>query len=424
MVLPYAAHASNGVLSRSREFLKDDMETGEPIERSEAGSAEAVPSEQTDAVAPPAAKPSPLRRRNVRIGLAIGMFVVLGAIAAWFIYHQTTGRYFQSTDDAFIQADAVTVAPRVSGYVDEVFVTENQQVEAGQPLLQIDAREYRAQAAQANAQISLAAANAANVRAQIREQRAAVDRAQAQLDAALSDLGFARQEIARYEPLVESGAEPRERLAQLRNQLDQAQAQVATRRAEAVSARRRIGSLESQVDQARAQGEAGRAQLEATNVDVGSTMVRASSAGRIGSKSVEPGQFVQAGTRLMSIVPVRQLYIEANFKETQVGLMRIGQPVTIEVDALSDVELHGRIESFSPGTGAQFSLLPPENATGNFTKIVQRIPVRIAIDPAPAARALLIPGMSVEVTVDTRAAKGELERVQEQQQGRSERAGD
>ena len=371
-----------------------------------------------------AAERAPTRRRAVRIVLGVVALAIVAGLALWFVYYQNTGRYLQSTDDAYIQADAVIVAPRVSGYVDEVFVAENQTVAADTPLVRIDAREYQAQAAQATAQIDVARANAGTIRAQIGEQRAAVARAQAQLATALSDLQFAQGEVARYEPLVETGAEPRERLSQLRNEVQQAEGRVATLRAELASAQRRIGSLESQVTQALAQGEASEAQLEATNVNVGATTVRASVAGRVGSKSVQAGQFVQAGTRLMSIVPVEQIYIEANFKETQVGLMRVGQPATIEVDALDGIELHGRVASFAPGTGAQFSVLPPENATGNFTKIVQRIPVRIAIDPGPATRALLLPGMSVEVTVDTRAARGEIERIEEEQSGRNARAND
>src|SRR5690606_17473417 len=153
-------------------------------------------------------------------------------------------------------------------------------------------------------------------------------------------------------------------------------------------------------------GKGARAQREAAGVDLSSTLVRASIAGRVGNKTVQLGQFVQPGTRAMSIVPVDKLYISANFKETQAGLVRVRQPVTIEIDALESIELHGRVESFSPGTGAQFSLLPPENATGNFTKIVQRIPVRISIDAGPETRALLIPGMSVTASVDTRSARG------------------
>ncbi len=165
-------------------------------------------------------------------------------------------------------------------------------------------------------------------------------------------------------------------MSQLQNQARQADSQVAAAQAALTSANRRVGTLQAQVQQARAQGEASRAQLTAANVNLGATVLRASIDGRVGDKTVRVGQFAQAGTRLMSIVPVKQLYVEANFKETQLGLMRVGQPVTLEVDALPGVEIKGHVQSVSPGTGAQFSLLPPQNATGNFTKIVQRIPVR------------------------------------------------
>jgi len=158
-----------------------------------------------------------------------------------------------------------------------------------------------------------------------------------------------------------------------------------------------------------------RAQLASANVNVGSTILRAASDGRVGDKTVRVGQFVQPATRLMSLVPLSKLYVTANFKETQIGLMRVGQPARISVDALDGVDIVGHVESISPGTGAQFSLLPPQNATGNFTKIVQRVPVRVAIDAGPDARKLLVPGLSVTVTVDTIGASGEMKRIADQE---------
>jgi len=368
-----------------------------------------------------AKKASPLKNPRVRIILLLVLAVAVIGGVLWYVRYQSVGKFMQATDDAYIQADAVTIAPKVSGYVDQVFVTDNQAVKAGQPLLRIDARDYRAQAAQVEAQIDVARANAEGVRAQIREQQAAITKAQADLTAARSDAAFAHAEVARYQPLAASGAETRERLSQLQNQARQADSQVAAAQAALTSANRRVGTLQAQVQQARAQGEASRAQLTAANVNVGATVLRASIDGRVGDKTVRVGQFAQAGTRLMSIVPVKQLYVEANFKETQLGLMRVGQPVTLEVDALPGVEIKGHVQSVSPGTGAQFSLLPPQNATGNFTKIVQRIPVRIAIDAGPETRALLVPGMAADVTVDTRSAKGAVQRIREEQDQHNER---
>jgi len=185
-----------------------------------------------------------------------------------------------------------------------------------------------------------------------------------------------------------------------------------------VAQERRIAGIRAQVRQGEAQAQGARAQLSAADVDVGATVLRAAINGRVGDKSVTLGQFAQAGTRLMSLVPLDKIYVTANFKETQLALMRAGQPATIEVDALDGTELHGHVESVSPGTGGQFSLLPPQNATGNFTKIVQRVPVRIAIEATPAARKLLVPGLSVTVTVNTIAAKGDLEHIRDQEKQR------
>ncbi len=368
-------------------------------------------------------KPSPLKNPRVRIILLIVIAVAVIGGVLWYVRYQSVGKFMQGTDDAYIQADAVTISPKVSGYVDKVFVADNQQVKAGTPLLQIDARDYNAQAAQVEAQIDVARANAEGVRAQIREQQAAIDKARSDLVAARSDAAFAHAEVVRYQPLAASGAETREKLSQLLNQARQADAQVASAQAALTSATRRVGTLQAQVQQANAQGEASRAQLAAAKVNVGATILRASIDGRVGDKTVRIGQFAQAGTRLMSIVPVQQIYVEANFKETQLGLMRVGQPVTLDVDALPGVEIHGRVESVSPGTGAQFSLLPPQNATGNFTKIVQRVPVRIALDAGPETRKLLVPGMSVDVTVDTRSAKGSVQRIRDEQDQHNERRG-
>ncbi|KQX18070.1 MULTISPECIES: HlyD family secretion protein [unclassified Sphingomonas] len=368
-------------------------------------------------------KPSPLQNPRVRRILFVVVAIVLIGGALGFLRYHLYGRFQQSTNDAYVQADAVTVAPKVSGYVEQVFVIDNQNVKAGQPLVRIDPRDYRAQTAQFRAQIDVARANASGVDAQILEQRAAIVRAQADVAAARADAGFAQAEYARYKPLGESGAETREKVAELRNQAALAAAKLDGARAALDSARRRIGTLQAQVLQAKAQGEAARAQLSAASTDVEATVVRAAVDGRIGDKSVRQGQFVQAATRMMSVVPTHDLYIEANFKETQLGLMRVGQPVKVEVDALPGVDIPGRIASISPGTGAQFSVLPPQNATGNFTKIVQRIPVRIAISPGPETRALLVPGMSVDVTVDTRSAKGAADRVREEQERHNARTG-
>jgi len=323
---------------------------------------------------------SPVRRPGLQFALLAAALLVALILIVLFIRYETHGKYVEDTNDAYIRADSVTVSPKISGYVEQVFVADNQDVKAGQPLARIDVRDYKAQTAQYQAQIDIAGANADNVRAGIREQEAAIEQARAQLASADSDARFAAGEVERYAPLVATGAETRERLTTLRNQATQAASTAVVRRAALESAERRIASLNAQVHQAQAQGEAAQAQLAAANVNLSSTTVRASVDGRVGDKSVQVGQFVQSGTRMMSVVPLGAIYVSANFKETQIGLMRAGQPAIIRVDALPGVGLRGHVESVSPGTGAEFSLLPPQNATGNFTKIVQRVPVKIVFD--------------------------------------------
>ena len=373
--------------------------------------------QEADADAASAGDGKPAKRLSGRakvILLALLAIVVVVGIV-WYLRYESRGKFLQNTNDATIQADAVTVAPKVSGYVAEVMVGDNQDVKAGQPLVRIDPRTYRAQAAQAEAQIAQARASADAARASIDEQYATIAQAQAQLDSARIKAAHDAAEVARYRPLAASGAETREQLSQLELAARQSAEAVRVQAAAVAMQRRRVASFAAQLRQGQAQAQGAQAQLASVNVDVGSTLIRAATDGRIGDKTVTVGQFVQAGTRLMSVVPLDKLYVTANFKETQLALMRPGQPATIKVDALDGIELKGEVQSVSPGTGAQFSLIPPQNATGNFTKIVQRVPVRIAIEASPDARRLLVPGLSVTVTVDTIGAKGQLDRLREQQ---------
>lgn len=353
-------------------------------------------------------KPKALSNPKVRRGLVLAGLLVLIAAAIWYYRNETYGQYQQSTDNAYVAADSVVVASKVAGYVDRVLVTENQPVREGDALAQLDIRDYRAQSNQVTAQIAATLAGADTVRAQQREQDAAIDQARAQLAAATAQAALAGEQVARYRPLAATGAEPREKLDQLQAQAREAQAQVAAARAGLLAAQRRLGTLGEQIQQANSQANAARAQLEAARLNLSATTLRASITGRVGDLTVRAGQYVQPGQRLMSVVPTDRIYVTANFKETQLGLIRRGQPVALEIDALPDLELEGRVESIAPGTGAEFSILPPQNATGNFTKIVQRIPVRISIQATPEVRRLLVPGMSVVATVDTRDAKGEL----------------
>jgi membrane fusion protein (multidrug efflux system) len=327
----------------------------------------------------------------------------------WFFHYWTRGRFVQETNDAYLKADQVSVSTRVSAFVDAVYVTDNQSVTAGQPLVRLDHRDSAASVAKAAAQEDQARASIDQARAQIHLQEASIAQSQAQLVGARSQAVYYEVEATRYGPLAAAGAETHEKLDQMVQNRDQADATVKQETAAAEGARRQVAVYRTQIEQAQAQVEQAQAQRASAQVDLDATLVRASVVGRIGDKTVRVGQFVPSGTNMMTVVPIDALYLIANFKETQIGLMRAGQPVSIKVDALEGETLHGVVESFSPGTGAQFALIPPNNATGNFTKIVQRVPVRIRIQAGPEARKILAPGFSATVSVDTFGAKSDAD---------------
>jgi membrane fusion protein (multidrug efflux system) len=333
--------------------------------------------------------------------LLVGVIALIAALI-WGIYWWVSGRFIESTDDAYLQADSTVVAPKVAGYVAEVYVKSNQSVKKGDPLVRLDNRQYQAQLDQAQATIEARQADLDRATADIKQEQAEIEQAQAQVKLARLNLRHAQEEVDRYVPLDVTGAATSEKLAELRNARDQAQANLEAAQAGLKSAQSRLTANTAQIEQARAQIKAGQASLRQTSIDVGDTIVRAAIDGRVGDDTVRVGQFAQPGTRMMTIVPIQQTYLVANFKETQIGRMRIGQAAEIHIDAMPDLDLHGVIESFSPGTGAQFALLPPENATGNFTKIVQRVPVRIRLQADAQTRERLLPGLSVTVDVDTK----------------------
>jgi len=358
--------------------------------------------------------PSPLKNPRVRWTLAIIGLLVAVALVAWLVYHLLVGRYLQDTNNAYLQADAVAVAPRINGYVTEVLVKDNQWVKVGEPLLRIDPRTYRATLDQAEAVIAVREADIAAATAGVQGQQSSLLQARTQLTAATASLRFARSELARFTPLAASGADTHEHVESLRHDVERAQAQYDAARAQIQGVQSQIDASQAQLEQAQAGLKQAQADAAQARVAFEDTELRARIDGRIGNKTVQVGQFVAAGTRTMTVVPVASLYLSANFKETQVGLMRAGQPAEIKVDALPGTTLHGTVESISPGTGSQFALLPPQNATGNFTKVVQRVPVRIRVDAGAEARKVLVPGMSVEVTVDTRSAKDARRRTRDE----------
>ncbi|QET05804.1 MULTISPECIES: HlyD family secretion protein [Cupriavidus] len=365
-------------------------------------SASSSPSVPASSVDTPA-KAAPARASGRRRFLIVAGVVVLVAAAVYGVRWWTYGRFIESTDDAYLQADSMAVAPKVTGYVAEVYVRDNQQVTVGQPLVRLDNRQYQAAFDEAQATVNARQADVARAEADLAQQKARIAQAGAQVEGARADATYAASQVARYAPLVKSGAETEERSAELRNAQTRATTTLNANEASLKVEQTQVTTLQARLQQAHAQLEVAEASARQARLDLDDTVVRATQAGRVGDRGVRVGQLVQPGTRLLTVVPVQELYLTANFKETQVGRMRAGQTVTIHVDALPGEPLHGTVDSLSPGTGSQFALLPAQNATGNFTKIVQRVPVRIHVDVPNDARPVLVPGLSVVVDVDTRA---------------------
>lgn len=350
-----------------------------------------------------------------RLGIGIAAFVLLGIIASY-VYYDRYVRYFKETNDARIEADQVAISAKLAGYVASVPVEDNQTVAKGEELVVIDPVDYHTRLAAAEADIASATAAERAARAAQEESVSGVAQAQAALRSAQAALALAEREVKRYEPLVAAGAEPKARLSQLTAERDSASAQVAAGKAALEQARKRAVSLAAQTGSYAAQREAAKVQRQSAANDLASTRIVSPIAGRIANRTVRVGQYVQPGQPLMTVVPVEGIYVVANFKETQVGLMRAGQPATISVDALPGVEFRGEVTSVTPGTGANFSLIKPENATGNFTKVVQRVPVRIRIKAGPEAMKVLVPGLSLEVEVDTRTSRDEIDVIRAEQE--------
>jgi membrane fusion protein, multidrug efflux system len=348
-----------------------------------------------------AAKRKPLNPR-VRIGLTIAGVVIAAILVFYGVEWLLYGRFIETTDDAYLRADSVTIAPRVSGYIDEIYVKENQQVAAGAPLLHIDKRNYQDSLTQQSASVAAREADLYTADSQIRQQEDVIAQNRAQVAGAHAKAQFSREQSARYLSLRDQGADTGEKYAQADNERRQNDAAEAAADAGLRAAESQLGVMKSQRAQAVAQLDSAKAQVNTARQNLDDTLLRASVDGTIGDDSARVGQFVQPGTRLMSLVPVKAVYLVANFKETQIKHMRIGQKAKLEVDAIGGAKIEAEVESFAPGTGSQFALLPPENATGNFIKIVQRVPVRLRVLPPKDLADRLLPGLSVKVSVDTR----------------------
>lgn len=339
-----------------------------------------------------------------RLPLIVGGVVVLALLIGGVFWWQGKQRW-EATDNAFVQADTTLVSPQVAGTVIEVLVGDNQRVEAGQVLVRLDDADARARLAQAEANLAALGAAVDNVDARAAQEQATIAARAASVAQAQAQADLAQSQVDRYGRLAEQGWVSEQRIQTEQAGARQAQASVAQARAALTAEQRAAAVLGSTRSQSVAAVEQARAQVEQARIALDRTVIRAPVAGVIGARSVRVGQYVQPGGQMMSIVPLGDTYVVANFKETQVGRLRLGQDVEITADAFPGRKLHGRIDSFAPATGSEFALIPVENATGNFTKITQRVPVRIIVDRADAGAALR-PGLSVEVRVDLKSQGG------------------
>jgi membrane fusion protein (multidrug efflux system) len=347
-----------------------------------------------------------LRRRPVVS--AVGAVLLAAILGAGYLYVDEAGR-FQSTDDAFIAARQSTLAPKISGYLTAVPVTDNQHVEAGDVIARIDDRDYRIALQQAEAQVAAAQASIANIDAQLDVQQAQISANAAQVDQAQAALVFAEQQAARYEHLEQTGYGSVQNAQQYTSQLHQQQAGLASAQATLKLTQRQLESLKAQRNSALANLAQAQAQHDQAALNLSYTTVTAAQPGRVVNLSAAVGQYAQPGTGLTTFVP-DQIWVTANFKEIQLDRMRPGDAVTLKIDAYPGRAIRGHVDSVQPGSGTAFSLLPAQNATGNYVKIVQRVPVKIVMDNPPTDVALG-PGMSVVPTVRVDAAPSLFERL-------------
>lgn len=348
---------------------------------------------------------APVRGRRTRPALVLA---ALAAIAGgvWYGYDWwTVGRFVMSTDDAYVGGDVTPISAHVSGFVAKVLVTDNQYVQAGQPLIRLDPVDFQAAVAHAAAVVAEQTAALATLQAQLVLQQSLIAEAEANITARRATVTFDMEDSRRYQTLASTAAGSRQDAQRANTAVQAAAAELAAANARLAGAVQQVTLLQSQIGTAKARIAEAEADLRTATLNLGYTELDAPIAGYVGNRYAQQGAYITAGTALLSVVPSTGLWVDANFKEDDLAQMRPGDDATIVADVLPGRQFHGRVESLAPATGAVFSVIPPENATGNFTKIVQRVPVRIRLDHAAARLGLLRMGLSTTVAVDIRADK-------------------
>ena len=331
------------------------------------------------------------------------LIVALGA--SWYATEWwRTGRFIEVTDDAYAGANVTAVSPHVAGFVTQILVGDNQHVAAGQVLLRLDDRDFAAALDHATAVVAGHRAALAGLQAKLLLQQTLVRQAEAELAAKTATASFAAQDEARYRALAFTPAGSRQNAERALANGEAAQANSNAAAAALSAARQQLSVLDAAIAEARAGVAQAEADRETARLNLGYTEIRSPIDGYVGNRAAQVGAYVSSGAYLLSVIPARGLWIDANFKEDQLSSLRPGQPASVVADVLPGKVFHGHVQSLAPGTGALFSVIPAENATGNFTKIVQRVPVRIALDDGDVRLGALRPGLSMTVSVDTRNA--------------------
>jgi membrane fusion protein, multidrug efflux system len=341
--------------------------------------------------------------RRLALYAAVGLSVV--AIAAYAYHWVTVGRFIESTDDAYVGGDITVIAPKVAGFIERVAVTDNQSVKAGDLLVKLDDKDYRAALDRAQASVDAQQATLANLDATRRLQSAIIEQARAGVRSADAELKRAHDDEERFRDLSAHSAASIQVYQKATADYEQATAQVQKSRAAVEAAERELEVIDSRKRQTQAALAEANANVDIARLNLSYTELRAPIDGIVGNRSARTGAYAAIGTQLISVVPANGLWVDANFKESQLAHMQPGQRVSVTADVLPGHEFVGRIASLAPATGAEFSVLPAENATGNFTKIVQRVPVRVLLEGDASTLGRLRPGLSVSADVDERAAR-------------------
>jgi membrane fusion protein, multidrug efflux system len=354
-----------------------------------------------------------LARTKLRLTLkqtivSIAAVIVTVAAFGYGYYWWTIGSYFQGTDDAYVGGDVTPISPHVAGFIAQIAVADNQRVKAGQLLVRLVDRDMRAAVAHAEAVLGQRQAMLASLRAQYVLQQSTIEQSGADVDAKSAQAGFAKLDAERYRMLARTNDAPQQQAERTASADQAARAAVTAAQAALAAAKQQQSVLGAQIEQASAAVAQAKADLDTAQLNLGYTEIRSPIDGYIGNRAAQVGAYVTQGMYLLSVAPAHGLWVDANFKEDQLARMRPGQPATIVADVLPGKVFHGHVVSLAPATGAVFSVIPPENATGNFTKIVQRVPVRIGLDDGDSRLGGIRPGLSTYATVDTRSnAKAE-----------------